>query len=82
MAHRPLTARNILTAENFCSLITFITPTLTPPDPLNSLLTTGKNPPSLNFTVLTMGFFQLATRAQALAMKAMGATLKYIKDIT
>ena len=29
-----------------------------------------------------MGFHQLATRAQALAMKAMGATLNYIKNIT
>ena len=29
-----------------------------------------------------MGFYQLATRAQALAIKAMGATLKYIQKIT
>ena len=29
-----------------------------------------------------MGFHQLATRAQALAMKAMGATLDYIENIT
>ena len=29
-----------------------------------------------------MGFYQLATRAQALAMKAMGATLEHIQKIT
>ena len=29
-----------------------------------------------------MGFYQLATRAQALAMKAMGTTLDYIENIT
>jgi hypothetical protein len=29
-----------------------------------------------------MGFHQLATRAQALAIKAMGATLDYIENIT
>ena len=29
-----------------------------------------------------MGFHQLVTRAQALAIKAMGATLDYIKNIT
>ena len=29
-----------------------------------------------------IGFYQLATRAQALAIKAIGATLNYIKNIT
>ena len=32
--------------------------------------------------MLIIGFHQLATRAQALAMKAMGATLDYIENIT
>jgi hypothetical protein len=30
----------------------------------------------------SIGFYQLATRAQALAIKAIGATLDYIKNIT
>jgi len=81
MAYCPPTAQNILTAENICSLTTFITPTLTPPDPLRSK-TTGKDSPSFNLTVLTIGFFQLVTRALALAIKAIGATLKYIKSVT
>ena len=44
--------------------------------------TACKNHQSSNFTVLTMGFYQLATKAQALAMKAMGATLERIQKIT
>src|SRR5207248_9287755 len=42
----------------------------------------GKDSPSLNITLLTMIFYQLATRAQALAIKAMGATLEHIQHIT
>ena len=42
----------------------------------------GKDSSSLNITLLTMVFYQLATRAQALAMKAMGATLEHIQRIT
>jgi len=42
----------------------------------------GKDSSSLNITLLTMIFYQLIIRAQALAMKAMGATLEYIQCIT
>ena len=42
----------------------------------------GKDSSSLNITLLTMIFYQLIIRAQALAMKAMGATLEHIERIT
>ena len=42
----------------------------------------GKSLPSLNLTLLTMVFYQIATRAQALAIKAMGATLQQIQNVT
>ena len=36
----------------------------------------------MGLTILAMVFSQLATRAQALAMKAMGATLEHIQSVT
>ena len=42
----------------------------------------GRTHPAQNITLATVVFYQLATRAQALAMKAMGATLEHIERIT
>ena len=76
----------LLTSATFITFITlgpgFITlvPTLLEPSMHSKV--TDKDSSSLNITLLTMVFYQLTTRAQALAMKAMGATLEHIQHIT
>ena len=83
MSLPPFDRPNILTAEYFLQLNCFYhTDNSATGLRRSALKLLVRTPLSLDLGLLTMGFYQLATKAQALAIKAMGATLDHIERIT